>query len=99
MSDLLLAQATKLVKAMDKTNAGAAVIAGGTSYAMTLASGYVYLKIMTQLFNKGIDPTTLSEQELKNIAKTVASDSDIKEVIKGAKEEFKSKQDQGEFKS
>lgn len=79
-------------------NAGAAIIMGGTCYAMTLASGYVYLKIMTQLFNKGIDPTTLSEQELKNVAKTVASDSDVKDVIKGAKEEFKSKQEQGEFK-
>jgi hypothetical protein len=76
---------------------GAVMIMGGTCYAMTLASGYVYLKIMTKLFNKGIDPTTLSEQELKNIAKTVVSDRDIKDVIKGAKEEFKSKQEQGEF--
>jgi hypothetical protein len=62
---------------------GAVVIMGGTCYAMTLASGYVYLKIMTKLFTKGIDPTTVSEQELKNIAKTVVSDRDVKEVIKG----------------
>ena len=77
---------------------GASVIMGGTSYALTLASGYVYLKIMTQLFSKGIDPTTLSEQELKNIAKTVASDSDVQDVIRRAKEEFKSKEKKGEFK-
>jgi hypothetical protein len=64
---------------------------------MTLASGYVYLKIMTHLFNKGVDPTTLSEQELKNIAKSFASHSDVNEVIKEAKEEFKSKRQQGEF--
>lgn len=80
-------------------NIGASVIMGGTCYALTLASGYVYLKIMTQLFSKGIDPTTVNEQELKNIAKTVASDSDVKDVIKQAKEEFKFKQEQGEFKS
>lgn len=79
-------------------NFGASVLMGGTSYAMTLASGYIYLKIMTQLFSKGIDPTTLSEQELKNIAKTVASDSDVKDVIKEAKQEFKFKNQQGEIK-
>ncbi|QLE57139.1 hypothetical protein [Nostoc sp. TCL26-01] len=79
-------------------NIAASAIMGGTSYALTLASGYVYLKIMTQLFSKGIDPTTLSEQELKNIAKTVTNDSDVKDVIKGAKEEFKSKNERGEFK-
>lgn len=78
-------------------NVGSSVIMGGTCYAMTLASGYVYLKIMTHLFRKGIDPTTLTEQELRSVAKTVASDSDIKEVIKGAKEDFKSKKEQGEF--
>ena len=76
---------------------GASVIMGGTCYALTLTSGYVYLKIMTHLFSQGIDPTTLSEQELKNVANNVLSDSDVKEVIKGAKEEFKFKQGQGEF--
>ncbi|MBE9116640.1 hypothetical protein IQ249_12085 [Lusitaniella coriacea LEGE 07157] len=79
-------------------NIGASVIMGGVCYAMTLASGYVYLKIMTQLFSKGIDPTTLSEQELKNIAKDVVSDSDVKDVIRGAKAEFKAKEEKGEFK-
>jgi hypothetical protein len=79
-------------------NMGASILMGGTCYALTLASGYVYLKIMTQLFSQGIDPTTLSEQELKDIAKTVASGSDVKDVIKEAKEEFKSKKEKGEFK-
>jgi uncharacterized protein (DUF697 family) len=79
-------------------NVGASVVMGGVCYAMTLASGYVYLKIMTQLFSQGIDPTTLSEQELKNIAKDVASDSDIKDVIRGAKAEFKAQEEKGEFK-
>ncbi len=68
---------------------GASVIMGATCYALTLASGYVYLKIMTQLFNKGIDPTTLSEEELNNVAKTVANDSDVQDVIKRATKESK----------
>ncbi|MDJ0553104.1 MAG: hypothetical protein QNJ68_01400 [Microcoleaceae cyanobacterium MO_207.B10] len=93
---IVLSTAFSLVPGLG--NVGASVIMGGTSYAMTLASGYVYLKIMTQLFSQGIDPTTLSEQELNNIAKNVASNSDVQDVIKNAKEEFKSKEKKGEFK-
>ena len=78
-------------------NIGASVIMGGTCYAVTLASGFVYLKIMTNLFRKGIDPTTLSAAELQEIAKSVAKGNDVKEVIRKAKEQFKSKQSQGEF--
>jgi hypothetical protein len=70
---------------------GASVVMGGTCYALTLSSGYVYLKIMTKLFSGGVDPTKLSEQELNNIAKDVANDSDVKDVMKSAKQEYKTK--------
>jgi hypothetical protein len=70
---------------------GASVVMGGTCYALTLSSGYVYLKIMTKLFSRGVDPTKLSEQELNNIAKDVANDSDVKDVMKSAKQEYKAK--------
>jgi hypothetical protein len=78
-------------------NIGASVIMGGTSYALTLTSGYIYLKIMTQLFRKGVDPTTLSEQEFNDIARDMKSDSDVKDVMKSAKEEFNSQKDKGQF--
>ncbi len=70
---------------------GASVIMGGTSYAVTLASGYIFLKMMTMLFQKGIDPSALSEAELGNIAKDVARNTDVKDVIRQAKKDFKSK--------
>ena len=76
---------------------GASVIMGATCYALTLASGYVYLKIMTKLFRKGIDPSTISEQELKDMAASAAKESDVREVIKEAKEDFRAKKKQGEF--
>lgn len=78
-------------------NIGASVIMGGTSYALTLTSGYIYLKIMTQLFRKGVDPTTLSEQEFNDIARDISSDSDVKDVMKSAKEEFNAQKDKGQF--
>ena len=70
---------------------GASVIMGGTCYGLTLASGYVYLKIMTTLFSSGVDPTKMSEQELNNMAKKVANDSDVKDVMNNAKQAYKPK--------
>jgi hypothetical protein len=69
----------------------ASVIMGGTCYALNLASGYVYLKIMTTLFNSGVDPTKMSEQELNDMAKKVANDSDVKDVMNKAKQAYKPK--------
>lgn len=70
---------------------GASVVMGGTCYALTLASGYVYLKIMTALFISGVDPTKMSEQELNNMAKNIANDSDVKDVMNTAKQAYKPK--------
>ena len=75
----------------------ASVIMGATSYAVTLASGYVYLKIMTHLFSKGVDFSTISEQELKDMAASAAKDSDVREVIKEAKADFHNKRKQEAF--
>jgi len=75
---------------------GASVIMGATCYALTLASGYVFLKIMTKLFSRGIDPTTLSEAELKEMAKEAAKESDVKDVMKEARAEFKKMKKRGE---
>lgn len=77
-------------------NIGAAIIIGATCYALTLTSGYVYLKIMTKLFSKGIDPTTLSEKELKKEAKSVAKDRDVKDMFNKAKEMSKSELEKDE---
>ena len=70
---------------------GASAIMGTTCYGLTLASGYVYLKIMTALFSSGVDPTKMSEQELNNVAKKVANDSDVKDVMNKAKQAYKPK--------
>lgn len=78
-------------------NIGASVIMGATCYAISLASGYVYLKIMAKLFAKGVDLSTISEQELKDLVAAAAKDSDVREIIKGAKADFHSKKKQGEF--
>jgi len=78
-------------------NVGSSAIMGITCYALTLASGFVYLKILTNLFKAGKDPTTLSVDELKNTAKIVMDNENIKELMKDAKEMYKTAKEQGEL--
>lgn len=63
----------------------ASTLAGATVYALTLASGYVYLKLLTNLFLSGKDPTDMNESSLKEAAKLVAATENIKVVISDAK--------------
>lgn len=75
----------------------AAGIAGVTCYGTTLGSGYVYLKILTKVFQSGKDPSTLTAEDLKNTAKTVMDNEDMKKFMKEAKEEYKSAKASGEL--
>lgn len=70
-------------------SAGAAVMAGGTGYGLTLASGYVYLKVLTNVFASGKDPGMMDENSLKEAAKNVTANENMKQVIKDAKAEYK----------
>lgn len=76
---------------------GASIVVGAVCYALTLASGYVYLKIMTNLFKKGIDLSSVTEQQLKEMAAAVAKESDVRQVLKAAKEDFQKRKKKGEF--
>lgn len=75
----------------------ASAIAGGTCYALTLASGFVYLKILTKLFQAGKDPTSMTAEDLKQTAQTVVEQEDIKSVMKESKESYKSAKASGEI--
>ena len=76
---------------------GASIIMGSTCYALTLVSGYVFLKIMTTLFTKGVDLSSISEDELQNLATSAAKEGDTQDLFEDAKAEFKEKKSKGEF--
>ncbi len=78
-------------------NIAASAIAGGTCYALTLASGFVYLKILTNLFKAGKDPSSMTADNLKKAAKAVVENEDIKAVMKEAKDAYKAAKDRGEI--
>ena len=75
---------------------GAIVVVGATVYGLTMASGIVYLKIMTNIFEAGEDPSRLSLDAMKSIAKEISQEFDIKGFMEEAKKEFKDKKDSGE---
>jgi uncharacterized protein (DUF697 family) len=68
---------------------GASVVVGGTSYALTLASGYVYLKVLTNLFLSGNDPTRMDVDSFKQAADSVVANENMKQVIADAKASYK----------
>ena len=74
-----------------------ATIEGCTCYALTLASGFVYLKLLTRVFKTGKDPSSISEEALKKVAKTVIQNEDIKAVMKDAKEAYNIAKESGEL--
>ena len=75
-------------------NIAASAIAGGVCYALTLASGIVYLKILTNIFSAGVDPTSVDIDTLKKMANDIASDINMKEIYEAAKEEVKNNRDE-----
>ena len=77
---------------------GAAIIDGAMCYTLTLASGFVYLKILTKIFKEGKDPISFTVENLKKVAKDVIENEDIKAVIKEAKESYKAAKERGEIK-
>jgi uncharacterized protein (DUF697 family) len=70
---------------------GGALIMGGATYALTLASGYVYLKAFSLLKNK--NGQSFNTDELKNAVNSVlnSNTSFIKDFIKEAKKDYKQK--------
>lgn len=76
---------------------GAIVVIGATVYGMTMASGIIYLKVMTNIFKAGEDPSNITLDAMKNIAKEICKDFDIKSFMEEAKKEFKNKKDSGDF--
>ena len=68
---------------------GASVIVGGTCYALTLASGFVYLKLLTKLFLSRQDPAQMDLDSLKDAASQVIASENIKDIISNAKAGYK----------
>ena len=77
--------------------ASAIAIDGLLGYVTVFASGILYIKLLTKVM-KAKGTFTISEDEVKSLADEISNDSDIKGIIREAKESFKNEKDQGTFK-
>lgn len=77
---------------------GASAIMASVCYAVTLSSGFVYMKVLAHVFRAGKRPEQMSASDLKGIASRVASKEEIKELMKGAKQEFKKAKARGKIR-
>jgi hypothetical protein len=57
-------------------------------YTLLIASGFVYIKILTNLFKAKADPTLLRFADLKELAKRISGHQDISPVIEQAKASY-----------
>ncbi len=71
----------------------ASVVAGATTYALTVAGGLVYFKLLTSLFLSGKDPIALDADALKQAARDVAEREDIGTFMRKARDAYKEQAD------
>lgn len=69
---------------------GGAVLMGGTTYAITIASGIVYMKAITMLLRRDVSVAHATEADLKAATDEVMKDkSAINSILKDAKQSYK----------
>jgi len=69
---------------------GGALLMGGTTYAITIASGIVYMKAITTLLRRDVSVAHATEADLKAATDEVMKDkSAINSILKDAKQSYK----------
>jgi len=64
------------------------VIQAIIGYTLVLASGLLYLKIMTNIFKAAKDPSSMSVADIKQLAKAVTNHKDIQPLINETKTKY-----------
>lgn len=74
----------------------ASVIMAGIAYAVVIAAGAVYLRLLTNLFKAGHeDLSEMTENEFKNAANTAVNEVDLQGVVSQARQVYKEGKDSG----
>ena len=66
-------------------------------YAITYLAGYLFIKLLVNVFKAGKRPEEMTADELADISKDVCADTDCKQIFKGAQTDAKSRIDNGEI--
>lgn len=78
-------------------NVAASMLMAGVVFSLTWSCGLVYLKILTRFAKAGVDFNDVSEEDLKEMADEVIGQTDVKEMMKQAKQQFKEAKARGDI--
>ncbi len=70
-------------------NFSASVVAGIVNFGIVYVAGALFLKMMVNVFKANVDINNLSEEELKNIMKSVTTKENIKDAYNESKNIYK----------
>lgn len=66
-------------------------------YAITYLAGYLFIKLLVNVFKAGKRPDEMTAEELADISKDVCADTNCKQIFKGAQADAKNRIDNGEI--
>lgn len=76
-------------------NVASSLIMAALDYAVVLVGGIIYLKLLTQLFSAGENPSEMCESDLKKTVETVIRQEDISGMLKSARDDYKRARKEG----
>ena len=66
-------------------------------YAVTLAGGVIYMKLLTGLFKAGMDPEAMTDEEMKVSAEETIAGENMGELLREARDAYKTARRKGEI--
>ena len=71
--------------------------AAAICYAITYLAGYLFIKLLVNVFRAGKRPDEMTAEELADISKTVCAETNCKKIFKGAQTDAKDQIKRGEI--
>lgn len=75
----------------------ALITSSAICYAITYLAGYLFIKLLINVFKAGKDPNTMTASELASISKATSAEIDCKQIFKQAQADAKNRIKRGEI--
>lgn len=69
-------------------NAASAMISAAMDYAIVIAAGIVYMNIISAWTKNNMNPSNMSEEEIKKAVEQGINETNVKEIIKAARKDY-----------
>jgi len=87
VTNLALAAVVSFIPGVGQMGAGVLCIIA--NYSMIYLAAYIFIKMLSTMFVSGKNSLNMSEYELKNMAKRISCETNLKDVVKEAKNQYK----------